>query len=441
MSAQAPPPAAPIEPATVSLVLSYLVPLDSPLPPHLLSRPLLKRHHFLSLEIDDPVAYLAWPSNDRDAAISQLLSGESHLPDDLHLNVRYSADDDALTAHVHLPSTTSSGSGGGSKMPCSTSGSDPSLPSSPPKELRLIFQHDPTEGWQYHNTSFMPFPRDTFPTIAGAYGALAAPGPDDFLAEQSHYGDHLVTVAGADDDDDDSYWNSYGQDVDEDPDAPQKSGGLKSHPDPNSEDAYWARYSSIHGTADSTIPSPLPVKRTADGTQTHLFDDDDNTSSRTSSERIFVPSTTLVPDAGDTELYNPLEPPSPDALSRRLATLQAVRAASPPEEEEEDCSSVEDPSEGPEPAESALGLEETQGQRPLSGSTVGSHRDEDVLLSEVKPSSETSSSDIEIESAADAAVKQSIQGLYALWKLDLQRQALAPSEEAFLALVRGAIAT
>lgn len=215
-----------IEPATVSLVLNYLVPLDAPLPPHLLSRPLLKRHHFLSLSIDNPHEYLAWPSDsyDTEKAVTLLLGG-SHFrnPHDLSLTVRYSADEESLAAHVAV-STSGSGS--------------QSVPGTLP--FRLIFLWDPSDAWQYHNIALMPFPRDTYPTIADAYGAFNS--PHDFIPEPSY----TLSVSGADEDDD--YWNSYGQDLDDEGSHGLKSAAKPQH-DPNSEDAYWARYSSIHGSS------------------------------------------------------------------------------------------------------------------------------------------------------------------------------------------------
>lgn len=251
--------------ATVDTVLEYV---DRGIPAYLLSKPLLQRHHFLGISPDNAEEYLAWPSPDRSHAVRLLLESHPIPPShDTPLCVNYTADPENILAHVRIT-----------------------------PELRLVFLWDSNQ-WLYHNLALMPFPPNSYSTFNDA---LVAYSSDDFLQEQSY----SLTV------DDDSYWNSYGNDSDQpsiSADALDETSG--------SEDAYWAQYSTVQGSGDSTLPSPLPTKQ--------KFPRDDP-------ERVIVPSEDLQIYHADP--YNPLEPPSPEALSRRLAALSAAEsgAASPP---------------------------------------------------------------------------------------------------------------
>ncbi|KAJ2927139.1 hypothetical protein H1R20_g9940, partial [Candolleomyces eurysporus] len=241
--------------------------------------------------------------------------------------------------------------------------------------------------------------------------------PHDFLAEPTY----AVTVA-TPDDDDDAYWNSYGQDPD---DVAHDPSANKAQTDLNTEDAYWARYSSVHGTADSTIPSPLPVKRNADGTQV------------AQSERIFIPSSSLRPDHDeDDEPYNPLQPPSPDALSRRLARL-AVRPESPPFEDEnssEDSDALPSPDRTHTEAElDQSPLRESAPPVPVQDRVASVESQQDMAVDQPQPNTQEERVD------GDAALQQSIQGLYQLWKLQQQCKSQDADKESFLTLVRRAI--
>ena len=191
----------PLSPATVHIVLYHVCPLSDPLPPHVISTPLRQRHHFLALSPDSPVDYLAWPSPNQSHAVNllQSLPLPSH---DLLFPVQYSADPENIFAYVRI--TT---------------------------DIRLVFLWNIIEdGWQYHNVALMPFPPNSYASLADA---MALRSPDDFLPEQ-----HIIA-----DDDDLSYWDAYGQ------------GELSHHisrtsldPEPSSEDAYWAQYSTVQGS-------------------------------------------------------------------------------------------------------------------------------------------------------------------------------------------------
>ena len=193
----------PISPAIVHRILAHFSPLIERLPPNLISKRLLQRHHFLNLTPDNAAEYLAWPSQ----------SGESHVLDlqslpnvDDYLSVQYTADSEDLLAHVRI---------------------------SP--NLRLVFLWEHESGWQYHNLAPMPFPSDAF---ADLNDARALYSPNDSLQVQNH-------EIKASNDDENSYWNSYSG-GDDDLDHPS-SDSIKVLDESNSEDAYWARYSTIQG--------------------------------------------------------------------------------------------------------------------------------------------------------------------------------------------------
>lgn len=184
--------------ATVDTLLEYV---DRAIPPYLLSKPLLQRHHFLGISPDNPAEYLAWPSSDRSHAVRLLLQSHPIPPShDTPLCVNYTADPENILAHVRIT-----------------------------PDLRLIFLWD-SDQWLYHNLALMPFPPKSYSTFDDA---LVAYTSDDFLQEQSY----SVTV------DDDSYWNSYGNDSDQ----PSISADALD-PTPSSEDAYWAQYSTVQGS-------------------------------------------------------------------------------------------------------------------------------------------------------------------------------------------------
>jgi hypothetical protein len=127
---------------------------------------------------------------------------------DLPFHVRYAADPENLSAYVRI--TT---------------------------DIRLVFLWNIIEGWQYHNVALMPFPANSYASLTDA---MTLYSPDDFLPEHP-------TNNVADDDDDLSYWDAYGQ------------GEVSHHisrtsldPEPSSEDAYWAQYSTVQGSYSAT---------------------------------------------------------------------------------------------------------------------------------------------------------------------------------------------
>jgi len=245
---------------TINLILQYISPpsqLARPIPSDLLSRSLLQRHALLEISPQDPSAYLTWPSPDRDRAIHYLESLQMPL-DDLAPNfiIRYSIDPEHAYAHVHIKPTGDDG-------------------------LRLVFEWDGEELWKYHDSALMPFP----------------PGTRPFLDHPAS-SDSPVSIP--------TSWNSYGA---------EDYGGAKHSPSSNkskvdvSEDAYWARYAAVQGTADSTLPSPrhkrehkleiVPVAH-------HI-----------SREEIIPTLNSNI----HSRLRDPKAPPSPTTLAHRLTDL------------------------------------------------------------------------------------------------------------------------
>ncbi|KAK7694625.1 hypothetical protein QCA50_001812 [Cerrena zonata] len=222
----------PISPSTVQVTLQYISPpsqLDQPLPPYLLSKSLLQRHHFLSIAPDDPQEYLCWPTSREQApkAIELLDAIPVPASDDAPRNfpVHYSFDGEYIYAHADVSHDNAPGA-------------------------RLVFQWDEDDGWKYHDAGVMPFPPNSQASLLDALEnkpSVFQPTAPNPLAVDSFNSD------------DDDYWNAYGsQDaLDESEKDP-----ISLHSDAvGTEDAYWAQYASVHGTADSTRPSPLPVHR------------------------------------------------------------------------------------------------------------------------------------------------------------------------------------
>lgn len=346
----------PLSSSAVATVLNYICPLNAPLPPHLLSKPLLQRHHFMHLTPDNPLHYLAWPPHDDD-----LLNHLDILEHASSFSVRYSADNEHMIAHARVTPQSSHHPG-----------------------IRLVFIWDAEQSsWQYHNLAPMPFPKDSHSALCDAIAIHQS--SCDFLPDPLN-----VVVDG--NDDDDSYWKSYSQTGDDPPLA------LDSKPDHhrlNSEDAYWAQYATVQGSGDSTFPSPLPDKQT--------FAQRDVGTNR----RVIVACNELQQNAA--ELYNPLNPPSPNSLSHRLA-LVSSRPDSPPLLDESPSSDSDTPSR----QAFSTGVEITPNpspSKPLQTVTVESQE----------------------------ALRDSIKGIYGLWFAGQRLKNTDEARELFLTLVRQAL--
>jgi len=372
----------------VARVLYYICPPSAlqPLPNHLLSVPLLQRHHFLAISTQDPLAYLTWPGDsdsdsERVLALLEDIRPEDWPPDGLNVHIRYATDPDAVYAHVRFDSI-------------------PAFHSDIQSSVRLIFLWDqPSNSWKYHNCALGDFPKRTYSNLSHPMALF----PDNFLPE------HTQSLSIDNPDDDDVYWNAY-----EASEQSLQSIPVKPVPRADTEDAYWAQYASVQGqcapesspdlhtnqihllgSADSTMPSPRSHNR-----RLQLAEGD---------QRIFVPSSKLNPDLPQFDLYNPLAPPSPSSLSRRLALLP-IRP-DPPLQDEDDPSSVFASVASPSHHADLVGAEEPS----------------TVLLRPVVQSAEA------ISIFADEALKNTIQGLYQLWRTGKK------SRQDFLTLVERAI--
>jgi len=182
---------------TIRLVHLYIS-QALPLPPLFLSNSLLQRHHFLNISPDDYVAYLAWPGSSPEL-LAEALIGLSSPPDDQDnlYTITYTSDEETTLAHVSVAST------------------DPASNSF----IRLVFIWDNDDAtWKYHNLGLMPFPQDSVASV------------DQAMSQTSFDQSEM---------DADSYWGTPDQ-LDEVCDNDRK-------PQSNSEDDYWARYSTIQG--------------------------------------------------------------------------------------------------------------------------------------------------------------------------------------------------
>ncbi|KZT30409.1 hypothetical protein NEOLEDRAFT_1165905 [Neolentinus lepideus HHB14362 ss-1] len=405
-----------LSPHTISFVLQYIAPpstIARPLPRHLLSRALLQRHHFLGISFDDAQEYLCWPSSSdvRARAIALLEDLPRVDPEDAMYTVQYTSDAESTYAHAHVPSV---------------------VPSDGSEDLRLVFHWDGDE-WKYHDATLMPFPPTSHPDIESPPAvSLLVPQHLYLSAETSEAqgGAEPAQIHASDDDDD--YWNSYGvQDDDEDQPKLQRVYNVASAADTNqskeeaAEAAYWAQYSSVHGTADSTIPSPLPAHR-----------------------RQVLQSQILPPGSGDTEepqmVYFPRRDcPSPVTLSNLLRNASRRHSYSEP---------YSFPTSSPPENNSSSGAVLILNGADADGdSSDGSSEDTKVLSPKVETpagdkqglnlKSSIINGEVGRDDTIDAALKVGVTGLYRLWKASKAAGAAEEQDrkEEFMRVVRDVV--
>ncbi|KAI0662803.1 hypothetical protein C8Q70DRAFT_908776 [Cubamyces menziesii] len=300
------------------VLLQYISPpsqLTQPLPPHLLSKSLLQRHHFLQLSPEQPEEYLCWPSSPaRNTQIIDLLESRPRPLDDDQPSaypIQYSFDGENFYAHVDL-------SGYGGEGP------------------RVILQWDDSGEWKYHNTDLMPFPPGSRSVLEDVLVPPAPPHPASLQTfppapYNRGYGDDVPQ----DDSDDDDYWNAYGS-TDIGDSLYCGSAPVSAKDSASSEDAYWAQYASVQGTADSTIPSPIPqARRKLPPVSTDAEKDFTSPAplpvpvrvpaEDTYAEPLPIPATLVSRPRSNSRW----DPASPTALAKLLASITPRESASP----------------------------------------------------------------------------------------------------------------
>jgi hypothetical protein len=149
----------------------------------------------------------------------------------------------------------------------------------------------------------MPFPPGTHNSLSDAVAGAATvtiPVPELKGPQTENRGNG---DGGDDTDDDDNYWNSYGA---ENTGSVQPSPSMGRDEVDASEDAYWAQYASVQGSADSTVPSPVH-KTTRKLQGAHDV---------SCAETLPILTADIRSRPRD-----PKEPPSPNTLTHRLTTL------------------------------------------------------------------------------------------------------------------------
>jgi len=211
-------------------------PTAAPIPKHLLSTPLLQRHHFLAISPQDPVDYLCWPSPDSPSVIEQLSAiHHHHLPlDHLAHQTVYSADSETTLARVPVHWSD-----------C---------------HLQLIFLHDPEDPstpWKYHDTQLFSPLQDSYPTVEAALHSIPIPPePQDPQSMDTLY---LDTA--------EAFWDGYSSSGHSSPavEADKQEPTAPQSAEEKAERDYWSQYSAVKGTADSTIPSPRVPRNASSG--------------------------------------------------------------------------------------------------------------------------------------------------------------------------------
>ncbi|CUA73997.1 hypothetical protein RSOLAG22IIIB_01518 [Rhizoctonia solani] len=375
----------PLASHTISLALQYLLP-PSELPTHLISRPLLQRHNFLSISPSDAAAYLCWPHPNADAeksvAALEHLATQDHEQLVRSAEIRYqpqASSSDAAQARVWLGNAV---------------------------QLVFIWEEDQDgAGWRYFDADHRPLPSNCSHTLTPA---LQVTPPEQ---------DQERDVVSADD-----YWAGY--DSGSSPRSPRIPERELAADD---EDAYWASYGAVHGSADSTVPSPGPQKKRLDAwgreelpweehaeLDAQAWDAEEPTSRHGLGVTILSDSRPPTPPTMPTRtIVLATQTHQPQQIAP-LPDLNHRNWTSPPSSLSAPFSALSEPDDAP--------LDEEPKNEP-----------ED---SGVKDDGDSAPASIKIPNAIDTGLSSAVKGMYAMWLTSRQDVNSEETRQAFMELVR-----
>jgi len=296
--------------------------------------------------------------------------------------------------------------------------------------VRLVFQWDELDGWKFHDTKLMPFPQGSKPELGEVLSPQISLGssPQSDVAAPPYnpygFGDQ------SDESDDDDYWNAYGAN---DADELSSTNALASSKDADdSEDAYWARYAAVQGTADSTIPSPPIQRRRPNPYAEQSYDTQDMESSyalpvpaRVDSDTLQIPPSLMR--QGRPTGSRMSDPASPKALARLLAEISPRHDPTVLDDFEDiEAPALEsDASDAATSSDDALGLMTSAEESPVV------HEVPSVINEDFGAALNGNEE--------EEALRQSLKGLYALWKHSRTKKGASSGQESkasFLRIVR-----
>lgn len=263
--------------------------------------------------------------------------------------------------------------------------------------VRMLFEWDDEDGWKYHDSQLMPFPSTSRSVLEPASSTVEL--------------ERRPAVTRGFLDDEDHYWNAYSAPLIESISALAPRSAFKDGFADGTEDAYWAQYSSVQGSADSTVPSPLPNHRKLQTAPSTYYTQQD--------EAILIPADSIhslpLPDSTYTPTSN--EPPSafdrdtPSPLSTLDDSDLVTPASGNPGQDAHVASSVK---------VNLNDLSYSNGRH--AGNEQGDEDGDQFAVEE------------------DKAVTESIKGIYYLWRARKWNQPDEESSDAFLRIVRAAVA-
>jgi hypothetical protein len=182
----------------ISLALQYLLPPSPPLPTHLITKPLLARHHFLSLDgSSDAAAYFCWPGAD-DASTKLVI----HALEEFTVSWAQSQESEfeLLNNNTLYEVDASSSVKGRVKIG---------------EKVELVFLYEgPVEGWKYHDAVLVSSTRQALPLHHSLEEALESSGSGlgldlrnvNGIANGVHSNERAASPTNSD-----AYWGGYGK--------------------------------------------------------------------------------------------------------------------------------------------------------------------------------------------------------------------------------------